>query len=202
MLRRFFRSGGLRPSPGKRSFARAEHDSGRRRKSRRLRCQSAQGWERTSWLGRDLEIRIIVLLVARRKHGRPQRARVWHGGPSSACCAKSGQRRVSRQTSRRKERGSARRHGVFKAPTSRVSALRGRDAGARAADGEPTGGYAPVPRATHPAAPSRFPAAAAPRPLCTSLRGCRRPRPGSAFASLLTCRYRFHTSFLLRRSVL
>ena len=103
----------------------------------------AQGWERTSWLGSDLEIRIIVLLVARRVHRRHQRARVWDGGgPCSACCAKSGQRGVSRQTRQRQTAGSARRRSVHAVQASRASALGSRYAGARAADGERTDGCA------------------------------------------------------------
>ena len=151
----------------------------RRRQSERLGRQSAQGWERTSWLGRDLEIRIIVLLVARCKHGRHQRARVWHGGPCSACWAKSGQRGVSRQTRRRQAVGSARRRSAHAARASRTNALGSREAGARAPDGKPTGGYAPVPRATHPAAPSRSRRSRRARPLCASPRGCRRRGPGA-----------------------
>ena len=107
---------------------------------------------------------------------------------------------MSRQTSRRHEGGSARRHGARKAPASHASALGNRGAGARAADGEPTGGYAPVPRATHPAAPSRSCRTAAPRPLCALPRGCRRRGPERVRElEGFTRRYSSHKSSSSRR---
>jgi hypothetical protein len=139
--------------------------------------------ERTSRLGRDLEVRVIVLLVARSKQGRHQRARVRRDGrPRSSACATCGERGACSDPATPRS-GASQRRNTRAAQVSHAAAPGIRGAGARAAGCRPTGGCASVPPATHPAAPSRFR-----RRRATNTRASPPPEPAKrAWSAALHC---------------